>query len=721
MRWRNVWTIFKREVRDQARDGRTLFMIFVLPILLYPILGITIVKLSETVATKQRLVVVIGAEHLPKSPPLLDPEAERFAGELFTLESDRDHMVAKIAEDRSPWLDPDKRKQMLRDGDADAVLVIPPDAKRTIESQGAIKPTIAFNSSNERSQGTYLRLREILREWSERIVSNRLAKEHKPESFTEPVKTTAGDVANVSRAGRGEWARIFPFLLVIMSLTGAFYPAIDLCAGEKERGTMETLLISPAGRSEIVLGKFFTVLLASMITAILNLASMSLTGLLLVQRAMLPMRGPSAEGAAAGAATLAPPSLASMFWMVILLIPLAAFFSALCVALAVMAKSMKEGQYYMTPLYMVALPLIFLTLAPETTLDGFYSLVPITGVSLLLRTLLQGDFLLARKYFLAVLVPTMIYGVLALRWAVDQFLKEDVLFRSAERFDLKGWLGYLLKQKRTTPTGGEALLCFALMLCSAWFLVQLLADQSPRGMVVAQMAFVLTPPLAMAFLLTSSPRTTLRIHWPRTEYLLLACGLALALHPLGLEFGAWVEWNFPVPDEIKKRLAQMMSQVPNTFTLVVLFAVIPAICEEVAFRGFILSGLLGAYRPITAVVLSALLFGFMHVLLSLSQQAFNSILLGLLLGVFAFKSRSLLPGIVFHLLTNGLAVLAGQWSESSRSSRISEWLFRDRSSHLYHWYWLLLGAIAGAILIGRLARIPADVQAKPSAGDHDLA
>ncbi len=63
-----------------------------------------------------------------------------------------------------------------------------------------------------------------------------------------------------------------------MALTGAFYPAVDLCAGEKERGTMETLLISPAKRSEIVLGKFFTVMLASILTAVLNLVSMGLTG-----------------------------------------------------------------------------------------------------------------------------------------------------------------------------------------------------------------------------------------------------------------------------------------------------------------------------------------------------------------------------------------------------------------------------------------------------------
>ena len=101
----------------------------------------------------------------------------------------------------------------------------------------------------------------------------------KPESYTEPIRVRAEDVATPSEVGGSVWSRLFPFLLVIMALTGAFYPAVDLCAGEKERGTMETLLISPASRSEIVMGKFLTVMLASVMTALLNLVSMGLTGI----------------------------------------------------------------------------------------------------------------------------------------------------------------------------------------------------------------------------------------------------------------------------------------------------------------------------------------------------------------------------------------------------------------------------------------------------------
>ena len=68
MRWSNVSVIFRREVRDQVRDRRTLFMIFVLPILLYPILGIGIVQFAAAFEQKPRTVVVVGAEHLPESP-----------------------------------------------------------------------------------------------------------------------------------------------------------------------------------------------------------------------------------------------------------------------------------------------------------------------------------------------------------------------------------------------------------------------------------------------------------------------------------------------------------------------------------------------------------------------------------------------------------------------------------------------------------------------------
>src|SRR5207247_1885269 len=166
----------------------------------------------------------------------------------------------------------------------------------------------------------------------------------------ETVRTGAALVATRLSGMR---ARVVPVLLVLWSLTGALYPAVDLCAGEKERGTMETLLISPAGRAEIVYGKFLAIWVFSTATALLNLVSMGVT----VWRfsSVLP-------------SDLFRP--VSLFWCLLLLLPLSAFFSALCLAIGAYARSSKEGQYYLMPLFLVTLPLVFLSFT--VSLDAFY-------------------------------------------------------------------------------------------------------------------------------------------------------------------------------------------------------------------------------------------------------------------------------------------------------------------------------------------------------------
>jgi sodium transport system permease protein len=138
------------------------------------------------------------------------------------------------------------------------------------------------------------------------------------------------------------------YAAVVWALTGAFYPAIDLCAGEKERGTLETLLSSPAERTEIVWGKLLTIMCFSMATVVLNIVSLAITGLV-VSRHL-----PQSIGL--------PPALAPL-WLLLALLPVSAFFSALCLALAAFARSTKEGQYYLMPLILITMPLVILSMS----------------------------------------------------------------------------------------------------------------------------------------------------------------------------------------------------------------------------------------------------------------------------------------------------------------------------------------------------------------------
>jgi sodium transport system permease protein len=716
VRWGIVWTIFRREARDQLRDPRTLFMVLVLPLLLYPILGIGILRLSAMFDQKPRTVVVLGAENLPASPPLLNAGRDGFEPSLFSRP--RDVALLKVEQKTADWdwSRPGAVRKGIRGGLAEAVVMIPPDVKGQIESVGSARLPVLYDSTDEPSQITYLRVREVLEQWRDAIVKSRLARDKKPPGYTEPVEVEGEDVAPEDEIGGSIWGRIFPFLLVIMALTGAFNPAVDLCAGEKERGTMETLLISPAGRSEIVLGKFFTVMMASMATALLNLLSMGLTGIQLAGQ----VAGMGPKTGSKMATLIAPPSPTSYFWMMLLLIPLSAFFAALCVALATMARSMKEGQYYMTPLYMVSLPLILVTLAPEVTLTLFYSMVPITGVSLLLKALILGDYDTARRYFLPVLLPTLVYAWLALRWAVDLFQREGVVFREAEAFSLKSWLKHLIRDKEPTPGGGSAIFCFALMLSLAWFSMQWLGNMTSavQGMVLGHLAFILGPPVVLAFLLTSDPVRTLRLRRARLVDLALAAGLAFSLNPIVREVAFYAEKLFPTSEALRSQLAQMAEQIPNLGVAVLVFALMPAITEELAFRGYILTGLERTYSKGAAIVLSALLFGFLHVLLSLFQQLFGATLLGLVIGLIAIKSRSLWPGVVFHFINNALGLLTVEAAGHPKLATLSGWLFRDTSEALYRPPVLVAATLISLVLLA-LVRRGGDPKGPGGSTTHD--
>jgi sodium transport system permease protein len=715
MRWSNVRVIFGRELRDQLRDRRTLFMVFVLPVLLYPILSLGLAQLLATFREKTRTVVVVGYEALPEleargseasgaeAPPLLDREQSTFNPGLFDEPGDAQRLRVELAPARPPWTDPEARRRLLREGAADAIVLVPPDLPETLRRFGRAKLDVVYNSADERSQITFLRVDRVVQRWSQQIVERRREQEGRPPGYTDPVTTEAQSVARPEEAGVSVWSKVFPFLLVLMALTGAFYPAVDLCAGEKERGTMETLLISPAGRAEIVVGKFLTVMFFSVATAALNLAAMGVTAFAL-SRQLGDLPTTPREGLLGVAGVLRAPSLASAAWMLLMLLPLSAFFSALCLALAVLARSMKEGQYYMTPLYLVAMPLILMTVVPGVELDLFTSLLPITGVSLLLRSLMQGDYEVARRYFLPVLIPILIYGLIALRWAVDQFKSESVLFREAERFDLRAWLRHLWRDKPAVPSPVQALLCFVLILVTTVLLMPALGG-SLAAIAVHQVAIVLGIPLALTLLLTTDPARTLRLRLPRSIDLALGIALPIALFPMAGELRVLVETLFPPTDAVRAAMRSIQEQVPDLGTALLLFALVPAVCEEVAFRGYILSGLGRAYRPAWSVVLTALLFGFLHVLLSLFQQLFNATLMGLVLGLLALKSRSLMPCVVFHLLNNGLAVLAGTVAADPRGGALSRLLYRDPAHALFRPHWVALGSVVSVLLIVALMRL----------------
>jgi sodium transport system permease protein len=734
MRWSVIRTIWHREVRDQLRDRRTVFMLVMLPILLYPLLGIATMYMSQLFAGQSLRVGVAGYELLddPLFPPLLEDGNRRLAANLFQTPQTRDqfHMVLGSAE---------ALEEMLRREEVHAYVLFTPEFAAEVRAGRRVlidvrlpggellQPTRPggtgppelprLRTDSDRGRLAYDRLRPVLREWEREIVKRRMIALDKPENYGQPLI-----VPLLQEKTEKVWSKIFPFLIVMMSLTGALYPAIDVCAGEKERGTMETLLISPASRSEIVLGKFLTVWVFSAVMALLNLASLALTALvfssLANQSAAMLMPG-----------GLPAPTITAIAWCTVLLVPLAAFFSAVCLALAVYARSSKEGQYYLMPLMVGTMMLTFLSLAPGMELSAAMSMLPVTGAALLLQGLMNAvtPEQFPWLYLGPVLLPLAAYCYLALHWAIAQFHREEVLFREAERLDLRLWLKRLFRQKEPLPSAGMAMACFLLLLLLKWFVgLRLSGLALLTQTAVMQLAAVAAPAVWMGLLLTASPRLTLRLRVPRfpngssashllshlgqnqgagvMAWLGMAAVLALALHGPMIALVTTVLKRFPGLVEQMEDLKQLAKVLLDPDTplgiQILVIAGLPALCEELAFRGFILSGLESRLGVRRAVLISSILFAFAH------MSAFRFVptfVLGLILATLATRSGSLLPGLVFHFVHNALVTCVGNLQTDSDAW----WARLFSEAGLYGWPAIFAALLVAAPLFLWIYRLPA--------------
>jgi len=667
MSWRNVRLILFREIRDQLRDRRTLFMIAVLPLFLYPLLGMSFLQIGQFMLGQRFGVRVVGGRGLG-DPPLF--ENGRFSGSLFGNPKDAQAFDLSFAPrepggtdaaESAAWAEACRGVEA---GRYDAAIYFQPDFARRLDAfrrsiyegarAGAVgspqeEPPpvpdvkIHYDPGREKSSVANELLTGVLDRWSQQVGEATLAEVRVPPSAIRPVKVQSGPPSAALHAlGVSGWAKILPVLLVLWALTGAFYPAVDLCAGEKERGTLETLLSSPAQRSEIVLGKLATIMLFSMVTAVLNLVSMGVTGWL----------------AFGQFARLGPPPAMAVVWLALALVPVSAVFSALALALAALARSTKEGQYYLIPLLLVTMPLVVLPVARGMELNLGNSLIPVTGVVLLLRSLLEGEYWQSLQFLPTVAAVTLGGCLLSIRWAVDQFNSESVLFRESERFDVGLWMRHLVHDRQPTPTVAAAVFCGVLILLVRFFMGVMLPQWSGLKnfvvlAVVTQLVVIATPALLMTVLFTSSPRRTLLLRLPAWYALPGAALLAVFLQPAVNAAQQAVTGLYPLDPALEAALKGLFRETPTFWQLLLVVAVLPAVCEELAFRGFILSGFRHLGYRWRAIIYSALFFGFSHAIL---QQSLVACLVGVVIGLLAVQTGSIWPGMIYHLLHNSLVL-----------------------------------------------------------------
>jgi sodium transport system permease protein len=266
------------------------------------------------------------------------------------------------------------------------------------------------------------RLQRFFRELRDRTIREHLDARRLPDSLVHPFDIEEKNVAPPEKVGGAILGGLVPYFVILLCLTGAMYPAMDLTAGEKERGTMETILCSPVSRSHLVLGKFLMVLTASIATAVLTIASMAVSfgaG----KKLLLGITHGAAD--AALQITITGKAMVSIFFVVL---PLAVFFSAALLALSLFAKSFKEAQSYISPLMIIAVLPAVAALLPGVELNSTLALVPVLNTSLVSKEIITGTY--NWDLIALIFLSSSVYAVVALAIAVKLFQREDVLFRT---------------------------------------------------------------------------------------------------------------------------------------------------------------------------------------------------------------------------------------------------------------------------------------------------
>jgi sodium transport system permease protein len=402
MNLRNVAIVYRKELREALRDRRTLISSLLVPLVLFPLLtaglGAAISALVGKAKEEIPTVMILGGEDSP--------------GILAELRSSD---KIKIVPTQQNW------KDQVVNKDIRAAIEIPPGFQDDVAHQKAATLLIHNYEGDMKSAIATDNIQKSLQKYRDRIVHDNLAAQNIPDTALKPFDIKEHNVAPPEKVGGAAFGGVIGYMVILLCLTGSMYPAMDLTAGEKERGTMETILSSPIARVDLVLGKFFLVLTAALVTAALSVTSMGASFTVLEHLHAFDKAG---ADAAQLQLHIGFTTVLSIFIMVL---PVAVLFAAALMTVALFAKSYKEAQSYISPLmFIVIIPAVAAMLPID--LDAKLALVPILNASLLCKELVTGTY---HWNFIAIIFfSTCVYAGVALFLAVKMFQREDVLFRS---------------------------------------------------------------------------------------------------------------------------------------------------------------------------------------------------------------------------------------------------------------------------------------------------
>jgi len=671
---RAALAIARRDLLEFVRDRRTLFITLLLPMATYPI-----VALASALGLRTAMSDIEARQiPVPVAIALSGGESRAFAARVDGLGRGRAGAAAGVRPgwpSRIDWkfnAKPEDAVEKVILGQADLWIDVPRGVFESLDRSGTVTLEIHLPASRPGTRRARDHVAAVMRSLADDARQRRITAAGLPPSTLEPLRvkfsgettTQAGETAE-SILPRVAGAILV--LLAVLTMTGAFYPAIDAIAGEKERGTIETLLIAPCGTRDIVFGKFLAVYAVTLATLAANVVSIVLTAS--VTKRFLPAGGglPLRDLAMAAGVT------------VLAFAGLAALAAATCLAVTTASKSTKEAQNTLTPVILLVSALAGVALMPGMRSDSVLSVVPFAGQVIVGRAAVSPDDDSAaagdaggqqsrRKPVPVVplaltLLSSGCLTWLLLRGTAAMLVDEELLFRGPDA------AGGLLSRpaRRRRPSMAQGIGAVIGGFAAIWYGQGI----APRDLALAiplQQAALLLPLGVMLWWQRVDLRSTFGLRWPGGRghhggsaaacligggligagVFVVGAAVLLAMKGTGLSADA---------KELSQRLVALMRAQPWWLSWSVM-ALLPAVCEELFFRGWVQSALAGPAasrgRAAGAVVAQAAAFALFHLLPERMPQTF---VLGIVLGWITLATGSLLPAIVCHTAHNSMPLL----------------------------------------------------------------
>lgn len=388
-----ILTIIRKELTDSLRDRKTLISAVILPAVAVPLLLLGVTKLQKRLSEKEHArELKVAVFHMPQQleAAFTDPKIK---------------LIKTIA--------PAAARDSVEKEVYDAALDFDPQFATSIDSLHAGKVQLYYKSTSETTER---RLTERLDKYKAEVMSARFTRLGLSQELLNPVTIDKVDMASTKEQIGVLLGGFIPYFFILFCFLGCLYPAIDLTTGEKEKGTIETLLTSPASRLQILAGKMITVSIIGVCAALMTIGGMF---------AAIRMAGDiPAEILRTVNDILSARFIIMLFAM---LLPLSLFFAGLLTAIAIRASTFKEAQSYVTPMTFVVIIPAMIALMPGVKLSWETCWIPILNIALATKEIVAGTIRMSQ--YLVIVVSLVVFAIAALMLSVRQFSKEGNILK----------------------------------------------------------------------------------------------------------------------------------------------------------------------------------------------------------------------------------------------------------------------------------------------------